>query len=317
MPDDAPVTVVAALEGRALRYAEVERPADSAPRLRRLGTCDFDLDPEAAVLGPDGVEGLDAVSAALREVFRESAPRTLALVARPSALVSFFSPLPEGLSAPARYAQLQEEAALLADVPAAQPVRIRAVPVRSEDMPSGRHRWHHVVHVPEAVHARVTLLARSLGAGTYDLLDSTQTAGAVVQALLERGREDDFGPPPRPFALAVGSYDDHAEFSLSRAGESGARPTWHFGLHAAGGAPADAAYFVVAMLERIGVAAEDVGRVFLYGQHAELSEHDALAAVFANPPEPLDPMPLFGRRPDGVPPAALAVFAPCLGAVVR
>ena len=227
--------------------------------------------------------------------------------------------------APARYAQLQEEAALLADVSAAQPVRIRAAPVRTAELPGGRHRWHHVVHVPEAVHARATLLARSLGAGTYDLLDSTHTVASVVHAALERGRAaGEAWHPSRLYALAVGSYGDGAEFSLSRyepgldADVGGSRrPEWHFALHAAGGAPADAAYFAAALLENIALSPEDVGRVYLYGDQAEPERHADLATVFGQEPRPLDPMPLFGRRPEGVPASALAAFAPCLGAVVR
>src|SRR5690606_19948994 len=163
--------------------------------------------------------------------FRDGGARTLLVVAHPPALVSFFTPLPEGLPAPARYEQLRQEAALLADVSTAQPVRIRAVPVRTEVLPgppdAGRpHRWHH------AVHARLALLAKAAGAGTYDLVDATQAAAAVVRARLEALEL----PVPRPpFALAVGAYPGHAEFALCRDG------AWHHGLHAPGGAPEDAA----------------------------------------------------------------------------
>ena len=319
MPDDAPVTAVAALRGRTLRYAEVERPSDgSAARLRRLGTCDFDVDVEDAVLGPDGAEGLDAVGAALKEVFRESAPRVLAVVARPAALVSFFSPLPEGLAAPARYEQLRQEAALLADVSTAQPVRIRAVPVRTEELATGAHRWHHVVHVPESVHARITLLARGLGAGTYDLSDATQAAASVVRAVLAEARlSGETADPSRPYSLAIGCYDDEAEFSLSRDSGVDDRPAWHFGLHAPAGAPEDAAYFALAMLERLSVAPEEVGRLFVYGDKVDHAVRSALGELLGGDAMPLDPLPLFGRRPEGVDSAVLAAFAPCLGAVIR
>jgi hypothetical protein len=318
MPEEAPVTAVAALRGRALRYAEVERPAHGAPRLRRLGTCDFDVDVEDAVMGPGSAEGLDAVGAALREVFRESAPRILAVIARPTTLVSFFSPLPEGLGAPARYEQLRQEAALLADVSSAQPVRIRAMPVRTEALPTGVHRWHHVVHVSETVHARLTLLARGLGAGTYDLHDSTQTAAAVAHALLDQELADgNPRDPARPFALAVGSYGDFAEFSLSRDPGAGDRPVWHFGLHAPSGAPEDAAYFALSMLQRLSVTPEEVGRLFVYGDDLDVDRLTVLGSLLGGDAIPLDPLPLFGRRPEGVDPAVLAAFAPCLGAVVR
>ncbi len=203
-PGAPPVVAVAAFEGGALRYAEVERPAGAPVRLRRLGTCDFDVDAAEAVLGGGGPAALDTVASALREVFRDGGARTLLVVAHPPALVTFFTPLPEAMPAPARYEQLRQEAALLADVSTAQPVRTRAVPVRTEVLPGpegeggGPHRWHHVVHVPEPVHARLALLAKAAGAGTYDLVDATQAAAAVVRARLEALEL----PAPRaPFAL--------------------------------------------------------------------------------------------------------------------
>ncbi len=319
MPDDAPVTAVAALRGRALRYAEVERPNDgSAPRLRRLGTCDFDVDVEEAVLGNDGAEGLDAVGAALREVFRESAPRVLTIVARPAALVSFFTPLPDGLAAPARYEQLRQEAALLADVTTAQPVRIRAVPVRTEILPLGPRRWHHVLHVSEPVHARITLLARGLGAGTYDLVDATQTVASVARAVIADARAaGEVADPARPYSLVIGSYAGEAEFSLLRDAVDDGQPAWHFGLHAAAETPEDAAYFGLTMLDRLSVTPEEVGRLLVYGDRIDPDMRAALGELLGSAALPLDPLPLFGRRPEGVDAAALAAFAPCLGAVVK
>ena len=62
-----------------------------------------------------------------------------------------------------------------------------------------------------------------------------------------------------------------------------------------------------------GVDAEVVGSLFFYGSDCR---PDVLAGVLSVDPVPLDPLPLFGRRPEGVDPALLAAFAPCLGAVV-
>lgn len=323
-PDPAPgadaptAAAVAAFEGAALRYAEVERDG-AALRLRRLGTCDFDVAADEALLGSAAPAHLDTVAAALREVFRASDARTLVVVAHPPALVSFFAPLPEALPAPARYEQLRQEAALLADVTTAQPVRIRAVPVRTEAFPGapgaggGPHRWHHVVHVPESVHARLTLLARAVGATTYDLVDATQAAAAVVRGLLW---QEPARVPVAPFALAVGAYATHAEFALCRTDPADGRAAWYHALHAPGGAPEDAAYFALALLERLGVAPEAVGRLFVYGD-ADPERHAVLGALLGRDPEPLDPLPLFGRSPEGVAPADLAAFAPCLGAALR
>lgn len=309
----APVTLAAvAPSGHALRYAEVER-AGRRQTLRRLGTCDFDFAVDEAILGLAGPSHLETVTRALREVFRGAPVRSLLMPVHPPALSGFFTPLPETLGAPQRYEQLRQEAALLADVSTTQPVRIRAVPVRTETLEvEGRaepYRWHHVLHVPEPVHARLTLLARALGAGTYDLVDSTQAAAAVVAALdAQRPPE---ATPGRDVALALGAYPGHVELAVVRDGQ------WVHGHHGASGAPEDAAYFAAAFLERLGLAPAEVGRFFLYGEDADPGRYDLLAELLDAPPVLLDPLAVYGRTPPGATPAALAAYVPCVGAALR
>ena len=249
----------------------------------------------------------------LREVFRGAPVRSVLMAVHPPALPGFFSPLPESLGAPQRYEQLRQEAALLADVNTTQPVRIRAVPVRTEVLGvEGRaeaYRWHHVLHVPEPVHARLTLLARALGAGTYDLVDSTQAAAAVVLAL------DAKHPPEaaegRDVTLALGAYAGHVELAVVRGGQ------WLHGHHGASGAPEDAAYFAAAFLEQLGLAPAQVGRFFLYGEEAEPARYDLLADLLDTTPVLLDPLAVYGRTPPGASPAVLAAYVPCVGAALR
>ena len=255
MTGPTPPLALVALYGRALRYAEVERSGLGAGRLARLGTCEFDFDVDEAVFGLTGPTYLDAVGAALNEVFQHTAARTLGVVAHPSSTVGFFTPLPDGLPAAQRHEQLRQEAALLADVSPSQPVRIHATPVRAEALPAGPHRWHHVLHVPETVHARLTLLTKSLGLGSYDLADAAQAAAAVVRARL--GAAGQHG-----FALALGAYGGHSEFVLVRDG------AWYASHHGPGSTAEDTAYFAMALLERLAVAPGHVERLFVYGEDA-------------------------------------------------
>jgi hypothetical protein len=307
------VTLAAvSLAGRALRYAEVER-AGRRRGLRRLGTCDFDFAVDEAVLGLSGPSYLETVSEALREVFHDTAARTLLVAVHPPTLPGFFSPLPEALGAPQRYEQLRQEAALLADVSMTQPVRIRAVPVRTEALTVAGHRapyrWHHVLHVPEAVHARLTLLAKALGAGTYDLVDSTHAAAAVAAALdAPAATAID---PARPVTLVLGAYAGHVELAAVRDGQ------WVHGHHGPSGAPEDAAYFAAAFLGCIGVAPAEVGRFRLYGEGADPARYGLLAELLDAEPALLDPLAAYGRTPPGVPLAVLAAYVPCLGATLR
>ncbi|MEO0558542.1 MAG: hypothetical protein AAF170_10200 [Bacteroidota bacterium] len=314
MPDAsrAPLAVIG-LSGSALRYAEIERDAAGdrsagriPGRLLRLGTCDFEVDIEKGVLADGAPYAIQGIGEALREVFKDTTAQALVVVAHPPHTTSFFTPVPEGMDAAARDEQLRQEAALLADVGSEEPVRVRAVPLRLDAIGGTPHRWHHVTHVSEPIHARLSLLARALGVDRYDLSDSPRAAAAIVRATaaIQGGASD-------AIELAVGAYSGHTEVSVSR-GRS-----WLFGHHGPGASPEDTAYFALAALERIGIAPANVDRLHVYGdegpQGARLSVLSSLLDLEASP---LDPLSLYGRRPEGISADHLAGFAPVLGATL-
>lgn len=314
MPDvsRAPLAVIG-LSGSALRYAEIERDAAAdrsagrvPGRLLRLGTCDFEVDIEQGVLGDGAPYAIQGIGDALREVFKDSAAQALVIVAHPPHTTSFFTPVPVGLDAAARDEQLRQEAALLADVSAEEPVRVRAVPLRLDTLGGTPHRWHHVTHVSEPIHARLSLLARALGVDRYDLSDAPRAAAAIVRATaaVEGWNATDI-------ELAVGAYASHTEVSLSQ-GRS-----WLFGHHGPGASPEDTAYFALAALERIGVAPAGVARLHAYGDEGRLDQRlSVLANLLGLEARPLDPLSLYGRRPEGISADHLAGFAPVLGATL-
>ncbi len=313
-----PPSTIAAVEidGRVLRYGEAIRAENAdAGVLRRLGACDFDFSVTEAVFGDAAPADFDTVVQAFAEIFSGSNPSQLRVAVHPPSLTGFYTPLPEGMAAAGRHEQLRQEAALLADVSAAQPVRIRAVPIRTEkfaiEEKTEPHRWHHVLHVPEPVHARLTLMARSLDVGTYDLLDSTRTAANVVTAL------DGMAPiqptaahPHAPYTLILGVYGEHVELSVVYDG------AWFHGHHGPVGAPDDAAYFAAALLDRIGLGTADVGRFLIYGERAVPADFVLLADLLNQKPTLIDPLALFGSAPVGAHPNLLASYVPCVGALL-
>ena len=309
-----PALALVGLSGGALRYAEVQPggPGGPAgPRLLRLGTCDFDLDAEAAVFGASPPDALAAIADALRDVFAGTAARSLVVAAPATATTTFFTPLPSDLGADARDEQLRQEAALLADVPPATPVRVRAVPVRAEATAEGERRWYHVLHVSEGVHARLGRLAAALGVPSYDVADAGRAAAAVVRELSGLGASG-----PGRADLVVGVYGGHTEVAVVRDG------ALVFGHHGVGATPEDTAYFALAALDAAGFDAASVGRLFAYGDAtgevgedgpARLALLGHLAGVAA---VPLDALPLFGRPVGGASAWELAAFAPVLGAAL-
>ncbi|MEM6326759.1 MAG: hypothetical protein AAF791_06520 [Bacteroidota bacterium] len=293
------------LQGALLRYAEL----DGETSLRRLGTVEFDRDAERTLLGPEGLPLGTALETAVREVFdvdTSGSPDALIVAAHPSHTVSFSTPLPETLPEAERDEHLRQEAALLADVAAGQPVRIRAVPVRTQPLPPRAeaepepHRWHHVLYLSESVHTRLSLLARALGVDAYDLIDTTRAAATVVSRLAP-------SPDPSRLAMAVGVYGGHSEFALMRGNE------WahgHFGL---GASAEDTAYFALALLERVGLDADAPERLFAYGDRVTPERLQLTEQMLDLEAEVLDPLSLFSRRPRRADPTQLAAFTPLLG----
>jgi hypothetical protein len=305
-----PTLAVVGLSGHVLRYAEVAAGA-AGPRLLRLGACDFETDAEAAVFGSGDAATLAVVEDALRDVFAGSAARSLVVAVPATASTAFFTPLPVGLAAAERDEQIRQEAALLADLPPATPVRVRAVPVRAEATGAsagspdggGARLWYHVLHVSESVHARLGRLAAALGVGSYDVADAGRGAAAVVRAL-------PVAEAPDHVVLIVGAYADHTEATVVRGGEL------VFGHHGPGTTPEDTAYYALAALEVAGHDAAAIGRVFATGDAADADRLAVLAGLAGQDAAPLNPIGLFGRPVDAALAWELAAFAPVLGAAL-
>lgn len=305
--------------GRTLRYAEVDlgpRPDPYAPqrlsldpppppptRLLRLGACDFEFDVAEALLDPAGPTHLDTVGAALHEVFAESRAGRLHVAVHPWHATSFFAPLPEGMPAAERLEQLRQEAAMLADARAVRSVRVTATAVRKERLRDGRRvLWHHVLRVPEAVHARADHLAERLGSGAEAaIVDAPGTVAALV------ARHDEAA---RNVALALGAYGARFEVAVV------ARGAWRFAHWAETTSADDAAYFVAALLRQLRLPLQRVGCLLTYGEAEGHPAVEGVERLLDRPAQPVDPLAPFPRARRPAEPTTLAAFAPCVAAAL-
>ena len=299
------------LDGQVMRYAEIELGGrgTAGPRLLRLGACDFDFDVAEAILDLSGPTHLDTVATAVREIFEGSASDRLVVGVHPWNATAFFSPVLEGAPPVARLEQFRQEAALLADVTASRPVRVRPTPVRIEAHPDGnRYHWHHVLHMPESVHARLEHLAkpfRTSREGGHAFVDATGAAAAIAARVVTMPEDEE-----PPFALSVGVYSDRTEFALSQG------DTWHYGHHVEADVRVDGVYFAGAMLGRLGLAPSEIGHLFVYGA-VEADTASTLSDWLGVEAQPLDPLKVFGLTPTDADPYGLAAYVPCVGALLR
>jgi hypothetical protein len=285
-----------ALSGPVLTYAEVGH----AGALLRLGACEFPFDAEHAVYVSGDPDALGTLSEAVAEIFAGTEAQTLLVAASPLVATTFFAPLPAALDDAARDEHLRQEASLLADVPPTHPVRIRISAMGPADLQGVPHRWYHVLHVAEPIHARVSLLAQTLRLDRYDLVATSRAAAMLVPP----------DPAARGLDLLVGCFASHTEVALLDG------PDQLFGSHGPGHTPEDSAYFALAALQRIGRDTTQVGRLLAYGDALGPGRLAVLEGLVGSAAVLLDPLAPFSRRPAGIDAHDLAAYVPVLGAAL-
>jgi len=296
--------------GRIMRYAEVQGGGDTPLQLVRLGACDFDFDVAETLLGVASTAHLETVATAIREIFDGSEAAKLSVAVHPWNCTSFFSPLPEGMAPSERFEQLRQEAAMLSDASVARPVRVKATPVRIEQLPDGRKaHWHHVLRLSDSVHARLEHIAKRPGTSMQPSAwphEFTDTTAAVATVVTRRPEVADDA-----LALAVGVYGDRAEYVLCR----GSR--WQFGHYAEAGALDDGPYFLAALLDRLGTKPSAVKHLFFYGDKIDATRLQGLEHILGTSAMALNPLDIFGPARSGTDPFVLASYAPVIGALLR
>ena len=291
---------------RVLRYAEVEQYG-SRYRLLRLGSCDFDFDVGKELGSTNNSENLASVSDALREVFTGSVASTLCVTIHPEQCYSFFSPLPATSDSEDRKVRLQREAALVAgsDVP----VHITADAIHAQTLNSGDSvDWVHVLAVDERIHRQIDLVAKPLPPSRRRLMVGMHAAANAVARLQHRRKEN---VDPVPFALAIGLYAGHIEYTLCH-GEQ-----WYFGRYTDAVPPADVAYFAAAMLNQLRLSPKKVSRLYLYGNAVDLSHFSDLQIMFDVEGNKLNPLEILDLDPGSLDSNfEVEAYVGCIGAAL-
>ncbi|MEM1127492.1 MAG: hypothetical protein AAGI71_12640 [Bacteroidota bacterium] len=289
------------LIGPTLRYAEVEQYG-LRYRLLRLGSCEFDFDLADHLLQAESPVHVPMVVDALTSVFEGSRADTLHITLHPPYCHSFFIPLPEALPWAVREERMRAEASALTGQPAHE-LRIEAQVIATE-WREEELSWHHVLVLPDHIYRRFRQMARRLPQRSVRLHLSMQSAASAVQGL----ERMDPGPSERPFTLAVGWYDQHVEYVLTREGR------WRFSLFAPGASPTNGAYFALMLLRRVGAPVAQVGRLFAYGQHVEPAVLRPLEQVLRLPCTRLNPLKVVDLDPESLDASFDAeAYVSCLG----
>ena len=289
------------IDGKTLRYAEVEHYGVHR-RLLRLGSCAFDFEVIAQVFEEADAAHLKTVREALRDVFSGSVASELRVALHPPSCCSFFSPVPAELTEAERQPRLRREAALLMQEEADVPFHLRTDVLYDETLSDGTAvAWMHALALPRAIHARFDGLLRGLPAKRYRFGLSTQGAAAVAARTEPESAE-------RTLAVCVGQYPTHFEYALLDGG------TWRFGYHTASGSPVDAAYFTVALLERMGRRPDEVQQVYLYGVDVRVEAFEVFEQVFGHAPKRLSPVAAVEMEEESLASQFNAeAYAPCIG----
>ncbi len=297
------------IQGPTIRYAEVEWDG-SAVDLRRLGEETFEVDVTRVLWGDESPEALDEIATAVERFFGAPEASGVGLVVHPLDAYSFFMPLPEGLSAEERDRRVAYQAALVTNTRSPGVLHTVSQSVRTAAEGDETIEWVHVLAVPQEVEARMkTLFADVSGIETTGRILSS---GAVARLMGLSGGEEDSDASAdggEGYRLAIGQYEGHTEYALTRDG------AWHH-AHAAQNAPtaADQVYYAVGMLNRIGVAPEEVGHLVVYGSEVDAGAREPFESVFGCAPVALDPFGRFRRileKPDES--LSGGEYVPCIG----
>ena len=294
------------VQGTVLRYAEVEQYGPRY-RLLRLGSCDFDFDVAHELLHAPASPHLHTIAEALADVYGGAVATSLHVALHPLCCTSFFSPMPRSVPEDDRGARLEEEVALLLGAEAAASTRLTSDPVYTETLDDGRQvTWFHGLAVPDWLHGRFDQMLAALPFLQYRFRLSMQTAAAVLRSL---------DAPPRngraTYTLALGWYGSHVEYVLTRQGD------WHFSHHTTVASPSDAAYFALALCNRLEIAPADVAHLYVYGQQMDLSTFQPLEMIFRTAPIRLNPLYAVDLDPSSLDADFDAeAYVPCIGAAL-
>ena len=246
-----------AIQGGTMQYAEVER-LRSSYRLMKLGSCEFDFSVLEAIAGIGTEEHVETLKEALFDVFRDTTSTQLKVVFHPKDCFSFFTPLRLDMTESERRQRLQDEATLLTSIDRTIPLHLTADSVFTESVGEGADlEWFHVLGVRNQIYKAFEMILEQLPFKRHRYNLSTQSAARLLEVVHARqaGRRS----MESPFGLAIGLFDHHIEYTLSR------HHKWYHSHYVEADPSSDNAYFALALLKRLRIPHTSVGSIHAYG----------------------------------------------------
>lgn len=312
----SPSTAIA-IRNDVLRYATVEKTED-APEIKAVGRHTFEEDEEPVLFGGAEEEVVEERRAALVDVVGEimdgAGRRPLGVAVPPPEVYSFFTPIPPDASPRERERWLAQRVALLVGEQAGRQAHSTSTTVRQGESKTGEPvTWMHVLVVPDPVEARMEAVVDALPVDGHVWTVTPEAAAYAGTALEAPGEAEQ--EAQGSFALAVGQYATHTEFSLLRG-----QQWYHAQYTEEVDPPANQVYFALGFLNRMDVSPEAIGRVVTYGECVDAASVRPYEEVLDRTPEPLDPAEArfvlkgeeaFGPGEDGT------AYVPCVGAALK
>jgi hypothetical protein len=275
--------------GRDLRYAEVEQ-LGSRYRLLRLGSCDFDFDVVAELLGNDpNASHLTSVREALRDVLSGSVASVLRFVMHPPAVRTFMAAFPGDLPRSSIRIRAHQEAALLYGVGPALSVDHEPL---VEDVPAGENvAWHGVSVTLADVRKRLSRIAAALPGADVEVASCRLAAGRALERFMQVGGND--AGRQGEVLLAVGRYGSLYEIAYGTDGR------WMYSHTVDTPHETDAVYFSAQILSRLNFGPDDVRRLLTFGDEEEM-DLPAFSRFYGVRPQAFDPLMLVNIDPSTV-----------------
>lgn len=288
------------LQGSVLRYAELERQ-EARYHLLRLGSCDFDFD-VVAELQSQAPRYLDVVAEALCDVLSGTRASEIEVALHPLQVLTFGSLQPESIDPGVLHQRLIAESVWLSGQEATV-FRLYFESGWVQTLPEGeRLRWYQVLVLPAHVEQNLAQVLRRAPCSAFRIRLST----AGVAKTLSRMPGPEPGLPPE-VGLAIGCYETHTEYTLCRRG------SWMLS-HYMQGPGANASYFSLALLHKLGLAAGMVEQLMLYGTHVTDTLMEALRPLFPVEPVRLNPLVLTTLDPRSLASSfEVEAYVPCIG----
>lgn len=271
-----------ALNGSTMQYAEVER-LHSSYRLMKLGSCEFDFPVLNAIAGTGTSDHVETLKEALLDVFKDSTGSLLKVVFHPNDCYSFFTPLRLDMNEGQRKKRLQEEATLLTSIDRTIPLHLTADSVYNESVDEGPDlEWFHVLGVPNDIYKAFDAIVDLLPFKRHRYNLSTQSIARLLEVIhTHHPAENEMASP---FGLAVGLFQHHIEYTLSKNGK------WYHSHYVEADPSSDNAYFALALLKRLRIPHTSVGSIHAYGTHMRPGMLSLLQDVLGCESQDLNPL---------------------------